>query len=277
MKENLRITILGCGSSGGVPRVGMDWGACDEREPKNRRSRCSALVEYWQGETTPDQDDRTIVLIDTSPDLRKQLLLSKIKHLDAVVYTHDHADQVHGIDDLRPIAYLSGKRLPVYLDAQTKSSLLTRFSYCFEQPEGRVHPPILDMQGVIQGGDEIAINGPGGVLKLKAIKVSHGNYDVLGYTIFDKIAYTPDVHDISDKVIESLNGLDLWIVDALRYHKHPTHAHADKTLSWAAQTQTRQLILTNLHIDMDYKTLSNELPGPHKLAYDGMMLKYSKS
>lgn len=277
MKENLEIIILGCGSSGGVPRVSSDWGACDPNEPKNRRTRCSIALQYWQGENHVPFEERTTVLIDTSPDLREQLLQNKINRLDAVLYTHDHADQVHGIDDLRPIAYIGGKRLPVYLDAQTKRSLSTRFGYCFEQPEGRVHPPILEIQDTIKAGNIIKIDGPGGELKLKAIEVSHGNYNVLGFTIFDKIAYTPDVHDIAPEVLKALNGLEIWILDALRYHNHPTHAHADKTLSWAAQTCTKRLVMTNLHIDMDYNTLRRELPSrAYDLAHDGMTITFTR-
>lgn len=276
MKHNLQITILGCGSSGGVPRVGGDWGACDPTEPKNRRTRSSILVEYWQnngrkGEGTPPENQRTIVLIDTAPDLRNQLLDANTQHIDAVLYTHDHGDQTHGIDDLRAIAYRQGARIKTYMGQDTKDDLLHRFKYCFEKPVGRVHPPILDLQDVIKDGDTLKISGPGGDLPISVFEVGHGNINAFGFVFCGKIAYSPDIHTISDKTLERLTGLDTWIVDALRYHKHPTHAHMDKTLYWGAQTKTKKLIFTNLHIDMDYQTLRTELTGSHEPAYDGMV------
>lgn len=280
MKHNLQVTILGCGSSGGVPRVGGDWGACDPQEPNNRRSRSSILVEYWQtdakggeGAEIPPEDQRTIVLVDTSPDLRNQLLAANTQHIDAVLYTHDHGDQTHGIDDLRAIAYRQGARIKTYMGQDTKNDLLHRFKYCFEKPEGRVHPPILDLQNVISDGDNFKISGPGGILPISVFEVEHGNVNAFGFVFCEKIAYSPDVHEISSETLDCLNGLDIWILDALRYHQHPTHAHMDKTLYWCAQTATAKMVFTNMHIDMDYKTLQNELPGPHIPAYDGMKLR----
>lgn len=270
MKKNLKITILGCGSSGGVPRVGGDWGACDPSEPKNRRLRCSIVLEYWEGDVSVPQKLRTIILIDTSPDLREQLLSANIRHIDAVLYTHEHGDQTHGIDDLRPIAYKNRGRIPVYMDKPTRDNLVGRFGYCFEKPEGRVHAPILDLQPLLKHKDNLSISGPGGNLNIFAFAASHGNTSALGFCFEGKIAYTPDVKDITDDVLETLPGLDIWILDALRYHNHPTHAHADQALSWCAVTKTKKLILTNLHIDMDYNTLNNELPGKHCAAYDNL-------
>ncbi|MEE9273358.1 MAG: MBL fold metallo-hydrolase [Robiginitomaculum sp.] len=269
---SMKITILGCGSSGGVPRVGGDWGACDPLEPKNRRRRCSIVIEYWEGEALPPQDERTITLVDTSPDLREQLLAADIRHIDAVLYTHDHGDQTHGIDDLRAIAYKNRTRIPVYMDKTTRDDLHTRFSYCFEKPDGRVHPPILETQKLISDGSHISVSGAGGTCQFEAFEVGHGSISAFGFKIGDKIAYTPDVKEITDAVLKRINGLDLWILDALRYHSHPTHAHADQSLSWAAITKTKKLILTNLHIDMDYKTANRELPGTQCLAHDGMII-----
>ena len=268
----MRAIILGCGSSGGVPRVGGDWGACDPAEPKNRRTRCSLYVEYWEGEKTPPVKARTAVLIDTSPDLREQFLLNKIKRLDALLYTHDHADQSHGIDDLRPVTYRMQKRIPTYMDAHTKEHVYKRFEYCFEMPDGRVHPPILELQNLLKGGSIIAINGPGGILNVEVIELSHGPTPSLGFIFDGKLAYTPDVWDIPNESFAALESIDTWIVDALRYNDHPTHAHTDKTLSWLANAKAKQGVLTNLHIDMDYKTLSAELYGTTKPAYDGMEL-----
>ena len=268
----LRAIILGCGSSGGVPRVGGDWGVCDPDNPKNRRTRCSLYVEYWEGETPPPIKERTAVLIDTSPDLREQFLFSNIKRLDALLYTHDHADQSHGIDDLRAVAYRMRKRIPTYMDEHSKEHLFDKFKYCFEMPDGRVHPPILELQDIIKGGDFITIDGPGGALAIEALELSHGPTPAMGFIFDGKLAYTPDVWDVPEPSFKSLQGIDTWIVDALRYNDHPTHAHTDKTLSWLVKTKTKNGVLTNLHIDMDYDVLSSELFGGVTVAYDKMEL-----
>ncbi|WP_026940667.1 MBL fold metallo-hydrolase [Hellea balneolensis] len=269
----IRAVILGCGSSGGVPRVGGDWGVCDPNQPKNRRSRCSLYVEYWEGPKEPPAVERTAALIDTSPDLREQCLKADVKRLDALLYTHDHADQSHGIDDLRAIAYRMRKRIPTYMDAHTKEHVYERFKYCFEMPEGRVHPPILELQELIKGEDRFDVSGPGGVLSVDVLELSHGPTPSFGFILDSKLAYTPDVWDMADAGFEALTGVDTWILDALRYNDHPTHAHADKALSWLVKTQAKQGILTNLHIDMDYHTLKNELFGNVRPSYDGMEIR----
>jgi len=184
----LRMTILGSGSSGGVPRVGGDWGVCDPNEPKNRRLRCSILIEQWKGEAEPPQDERTIVLVDTSPDLREQLLSANIGRLDALLFTHEHADQTHGIDDVRALAYRMAKRIPTYMDEPTKNEVAHRFHYLFETPEGRVHPPILDLQPLMKDGAQIDINGPGGVIIAEFLAVSHGPTPSGGFIFNNKMA-----------------------------------------------------------------------------------------
>jgi phosphoribosyl 1,2-cyclic phosphate phosphodiesterase len=278
MSYNLRITILGCGSSGGVPRVGGDWGVCDPDNPKNRRRRCSILVEKWKitdSGDLPPESERTIVLVDTSPDLREQLLSAKVSHVDALLFTHDHADQSHGIDDMRAIAYRMRARIPTYMDEHTKVFVFRRFEYCFEIPEGRVHPAILELQPLIKSGDIFEIDGPGGVISVQTLGLSHGSTPSLGFKFDNRAVYTPDVWDIDDDVMGRIDGSEVWIVDALRYAAHPTHAHADKTLSWLARTQCRKAVLTNLHIDMDYDTLSLELLPAQEPAYDGMLIDIS--
>ncbi len=277
MIRNIEITILGCGSSGGVPRVGGDWGACDPDEPKNRRRRSSILLQYWEGESKPAQEECTIILVDTSPDLREQLLDANIRHIDAVLYTHDHGDQTHGMDDLRAIAYKHRAQIPVYMNAETKIDLFTRFTYCFEKPEGRTHPPILKLEQIIKGGDNLKISGPGGSIDIDVFEVGHGNINALGFKFLGSIAYSPDAHTIDEKTLDSLLGLDIWIVDALRYHRHPTHAHADQALIWGAQTLTKRLVFTNMHIDMDMASLKSELPGRQCVGYDGMCIVCSLS
>ena len=274
MSSTLRITILGCGSSGGVPRVGGDWGVCDPNEPKNRRSRCSILVEKWvgntNGEEAPPESERTVVLVDTSPDLRQQLLTADVGRVDALLFTHDHADQSHGIDDMRAIAYRMRKRIPTYMDEHTKTFVFNRFDYCFEMPDGRVHPAILELQPLIKSGDKFEIDGPGGQVSVTALGLSHGPTPSLGFIFDNKAVYTPDVWDIAPEVLSLINRPDVWIVDALRYSAHPTHAHVDKSLSWLAATQTQQAVLTNLHIDLDYTTLSAELLPSQSAAFDTM-------
>ena len=274
MSHTLRITILGCGSSGGVPRVGGDWGVCDPRNPKNRRSRCSILVEKWNNTAgtgkAPHQSDRTVVLIDTSPDLREQLLSAEVGRVDALLYTHDHADQSHGIDDMRAIAYRMRKRVPTYMDAHTKAFVYNRFEYCFEMPDGRVHPAILELQPLISSGDEFTITGPGGDISVKTLGLSHGPTPSLGFIFDGQAVYTPDVWDIAPEVLSLIERPDVWIVDALRYAGHPTHAHVDKALSWLAKTRAKRAIFTNLHIDLDYMTLKNEIMPQQDVAYDGM-------
>jgi len=268
----MRVTILGCGSSGGVPRIGNDWGVCDPANPKNRRKRCSILVEQWEGEAEPPQDARTILLVDTSPDLREQLLMTQTGRLDALLFTHEHADQTHGIDDVRALAYRMGKRIPTYMDHPSRDEIAGRFHYLFEKPEGRVHPPILDLQPLLQDGDQIAIDGPGGSIDVEYLAVSHGPTPSGGFIFNKSVAYTPDVWGVPDAVIERVQGLEYWIMDSLRYNEHPTHAHADRSLQWIAKSNIGQAVLTNLHIDMDYDILNQELPGRHGPAYDGMTL-----
>lgn len=264
---SLRATILGCGSSGGVPRVGGDWGVCDPSEPKNRRMRSSLLVEKV------GEDGTTAILIDTSPDLREQLLAAKTKRLDAVFYTHDHADQTHGIDDLRAIAYRMRKRIPTFMDQHTKDAVWERFNYCFEMPEGRVHPPIMELQSLLQDGQTRRIVGPGGTIDVGVIAASHGPTPTLVFTFDGRLAYAPDVWQIPETGLDRMEGIDTWIMDGLRYQDHPTHAHVDRSLAWLARVGARRGVLTNLHIDMDFSTLRGELPPIANVAYDGMVVE----
>jgi phosphoribosyl 1,2-cyclic phosphate phosphodiesterase len=265
---SLEATILGCGSSGGVPRVGGDWGVCDPEDPRNRRLRSSILVRY----RAEGKSESTDVLVDTSPDLREQLLRANVGRVDALVFTHDHADQCHGIDDMRAVAYRMRTQIPTYMDAPTAEQLTTRFNYCFEMPEGRVHPPILKTMPLIEHGKAFSVDGPGGAVEILPIELSHGPTPSLGLVFNGALAYTPDVHDIAHESLNLIHGCDVWICDALRYHTHPTHAHADKSLSWQARTGVPKMVLTNLHIDMDYATLAEELPGSQEPAVDGMVI-----
>lgn len=261
-----RIVLLGTGSSGGVPRVGGDWGACDPAEPRNRRTRCSALVERWN-----DAGDITRILIDTSPDLREQLLACGTTHLDAVVYTHDHADQAHGIDDVRALAIRQRSQIPVYFDADTKGRLETRFGYIFNGAGG--YPPILAVQPVLVPLKRVDIHGRGGPVEFLPFDMEHGRIRCLGFRIGD-VAYCNDVNGLPPESMQALNGLDTLIIDALRYTPHPTHAHLELTLSWIAELKPHRAILTNLHVDMDYRTLQRELPDGVEPAFDGMEIVF---
>jgi phosphoribosyl 1,2-cyclic phosphate phosphodiesterase len=262
------IHILGCGSSGGVPRLGPNWGKCDPNEPRNRRSRCSLLVQQYN-----DAGDATRVLVDTSPDMREQLLSAKVSHLDAVLYTHDHADQAHGIDDLRQVCYLMRRRVPVYMDDSTTKTLKKRFDYCFTQAEGSGYPAILDAYEMPASGTRFDIEGAGGALSVLPLDVEHGpNFKALGFR-FGDVAYMPDVSAIPEVAFAHLQGLKVWIIDALREEPHPTHSHLAQTLEWIQRLKPERAIITNMHLTLDYKSLKDSLPQGVVPAYDGMMIK----
>ncbi len=258
--DQLRVTILGSGSSGGVPRGDGDWGDCDPAQPKNRRTRCSLLAERIGAE------GRTNVLIDTSPDLRQQMLASDVKTVDAVLYTHDHADQTHGIDDLRVFAMRTRRRIPAWMDAATHDALTGRFRYIFETVQG--YPAILEARALPPDGTEWGIEGPGGAMPVVTFDQAHGPIRAVGYRLSD-ISYSPDVSELTDAAIEAVRGSRLWIVDALRWTRHPTHAHLDRTLDWIAQAGVERAVLTNLHIDLDYDVLSALMPRGVEVGYDG--------
>jgi phosphoribosyl 1,2-cyclic phosphate phosphodiesterase len=269
----LSLTILGCGSSGGVPRLGgVDgsgaWGACDPANPRNRRRRCSILVkrESPQGRTT--------LLVDTSPDLRQQLLDARAAALDAVIITHDHADQLHGIDDLRPVFHVMRRRVDLYSDEETMREVRHRFRYCFETPAGGVYPPILNAHIIAEPLREFAIDGAGGAIPVLPFWQEHGPIRSLGLR-FGGIAYSSDVNGLPEEAFAALEGLDCWIVDALRYIPHPTHANVETALAWIARVKPRHAVLTNLHLDLDYETLKRELPAHVEPAYDGMVITTS--
>jgi phosphoribosyl 1,2-cyclic phosphate phosphodiesterase len=253
------LTILGSGSSAGVPRPALGWGACDPNNPKNRRRRCSLLAEKTGA------NGLTRVLID-----REQLIDAHVDHLEATFLTHEHADQTHGIDDLRSVVLHQRKRIPVYLNTSTGKDILSRFAYCFEQAPGSDYPAILEKRS-IEAGETKSIDGKGGALALTAFLVQHGNIPALGYRIGDA-AYTPDVNDIPPESFHALENLDLWIIDALRYTGHPSHFSLNDALSWIERFKPRRAVLTNLHSDLDYEVLRTQLPPGVEAGYDGMRL-----
>ena len=265
MSATLRFTILGCGSSGGVPRLGGHWGDCDPNNPKNNRTRCSLLIERFSDAGT------TRVLIDTSPDMRQQLLRAGIGELDAVVYTHAHADHVHGLDDLRMIVFNMRQRLPVYADQDTCNALMDRFGYAFVQPKGSSYPPILDLNLITSA---FSIDGAGGAMDLTPFSVEHGTIDALGFRCGD-LVYLPDVSAMNDAAWQIVQGAECWVVDALRRTPHPTHSHLDQTLEWINRAGVARGVLTNMHVDLDYATVLAETDDHIYPAYDGMQLSYS--
>lgn len=258
--RELEIVLLGSGSSGGVPRADGDWGACDPADPRNRRTRCSLLARVR------GPDGVTSVVIDTAPDFRSQALAAGLSHVDAVLYTHDHADQTHGIDDLRVFAIRGGRRIPAWMDAATHQALTTRFDYIFETVHG--YPAILEAKRLPSHGTPWSIDGGGGGLHVITFDQAHGPIRSVGYRL-GGVVYSSDVSDLDDEAIEAVRGADLWIVDALRFAPHPTHSHVDKTLDWIARSGVKQALLTNLHIDLDYQTLSRLLPDNVIVGYDG--------
>jgi phosphoribosyl 1,2-cyclic phosphate phosphodiesterase len=260
----LSVTILGCGSSGGVPRVASGWGACDPNNPKNRRRRCSIVIER-QG-----TNGATRLLVDTTPDLREQLLGADIRQLDAVWITHEHADHTHGIDDLRPLAITQRRRVPVYMDDETSTRLRAKFGYVFETPPGSSYPPILN-EHRLSAGRETTIQGAGGDITGLPILHHHGEIDALGLR-FGSLAYSPDLNGMPDTSLASLADLEIWVVDALRYTPHPSHFSLDDALRWIDKVKPRRAILTNMHVDLDYEQLRAKLPDNIEPAYDGMRI-----
>ncbi len=261
----LRFTILGCGSSGGVPRVGGEWGACDPANPKNRRRRCSLLIERVNGAGT------TRVLIDTGPDMREQLLSADVSDLDAVCYTHPHADHLHGIDDLRGLAMAHRRRVDVYMDRSTLERAREAFGYCFNGAMG--YPPILNAHEITPG-EPLTVDGAGGPLTLMPFLQHHGRIDSLGFRAGD-VAYSSDLHDLPTSSLQHLADLDVWIVDALRHKTHSSHFTVEQALDWSERIGARRAVLTNLHHDLDYDALMDLVPEWAEPAYDMMVLEHA--
>ena len=253
----MRVTVLGCGTSGGVPRLGGDgrgdWGDADPQDPRNRRRRCSILV----------QDKGKTLLVDTSPDLRAQLLDAGVPRIDAVLWTHEHADQVHGIDELRPYVFRQGQ-IEAWTNERTLEVLRRRFNYCFETQDNGFYNPIYQAN-VIQGPFKAA------GIDVVPFEQDHGTIPSLGFR-FGGIAYANDVVALPDEAFAIMAGVEVLIVDAMRYRPHPTHAHLDLALEWIDRIAPRQAYLTNLHVDMDYAELGRVIPGSVAPCYDGLVI-----
>ena len=267
MPDVLRITVLGTGSSGGVPRIGPagpNWGACDPSNPRNRRRRCALLVQRINPE------GQTSVLIDAGPDVREQLIGAGAGMLDAVIFTHDHADHVHGIDDLRMVVFNRRSRLPTWMNEQTERTLRGRFGYAFETPPGSFYPPILDLNRI---DGPVTVTGAGGPVTAEPFAVPHGDIEALSFRI-GPLVYTPDIKTMNAIAREMLKGADCWIVDALRHKAHVSHASVEDAVSWIAEAALPRAFLTNLHVDLDYAELDAMTPPNVHPAHDGLVLEY---
>ena len=258
-------TIMGCGSSGGVPRIGGHWGACDPDDPRNRRRRCSLLIEGRTGDSEP-----TRIVIDTGCDLREQLLSADVDRIDAVLYTHEHADHTHGIDDLRVLALNNRKRIDVYFSHEAGQRIVSSFSYCFTAPPGSGYPPILN-QNLITAGVPLTVQGPGGDITLLPFRQDHGEIFSLGFRI-GTFAYSCDLSGIPEESADAVSGLDVWILDALRPAPHPSHLSLGEALEHVDRYAPREAVLTNLHIDLDYAETDHITPAHVRPAYDGLKI-----
>jgi len=250
----VKLTLLGCGTSFGVPRIGNDWGLCDPAEPRNRRRRVSILVEH----------DGARILVDTGPDLREQLLGAGVARLDAVIWTHDHADHCHGIDDLRAVTYARGDAVPGYARRETLDSLRARFTYVFEGKDG--YPAIVAGRLL---PDSVQVGG----IAVRVVDQPHGAVTSAGLR-FDaggrSIAYSTDCNALTEDMRNLFEGVDLWVVDALRRRPHPTHPHLERSLEWIGAVRPGRAILTHMDNSLDYRSLAAELPAGVEPGYDGL-------
>lgn len=270
MKNKTVFTLLGTGSSGGVPRIGNNWGACDPGNPKNRRRRCSLLVER------SNSNGKTSVLIDTGPDMREQLLSARVTYLDAVLLTHSHADHITGLDDLRQLAVAHKEKVNVYLDQPTSDSVMRAFGYCFKQAKGSSYPAICN-EHRITPDNPVHIEGGGGTITAMPFIVNHGDIKALGFR-FDDLVYLPDVKNVTQATsMTTLKDTDTLILDALRYTSHPTHMNVNDAVAFIKQTNPVRGILTNMHVDLDYDELNKQLPDNIEPAYDGMTISYTNA
>jgi len=266
MADRLRFTILGCGSSPGVPRINGDWGACDPANPRNARLRCAAMVERISAD-----GGVTRVVIDTGPDFRAQMIAAKVDRLDAAIYTHPHADHIHGIDDLRGYALVQRRRIDVYADQDTMQRLDQAFGYCFATPPGSNYPPILEPHLFAHDGP-VTIEGEGGPLAFVPLPQVHGDILSVGFRI-GGLGYCPDVSAFPERTAARLSGLDVLVIDALQYKPHPSHFSLGEALDWIGRLKPARAILTHMHTPLDYDTVMRETPAHVEPAYDGMTVE----
>jgi phosphoribosyl 1,2-cyclic phosphate phosphodiesterase len=259
-----RFTILGCSSSPGVPRLNGDWGDCDPTNPKNRRTRAAFMIE----QIAPN-GRKTVVVIDTGPDFREQMIAANVQRVDAVLYTHAHADHLHGIDDLRGYFILQKHRIPIHADPFTMDRIRQGFGYCLETPPGGNYPPIVKPVLIESLDKPIVIDGPGGPIGFWPHRQMHGDIHSLGFRI-GNVAYCSDVSDFPAESVPKLEGLEALIIDTLQYTYHPSHLSLEQALGWIARLSPKHAILTHMHIPLDYDRLMAETPDHVEPAYDGM-------
>ncbi len=265
MRDTLRFTLLGCGSSPGVPRINGDWGACDPSNPKNRRTRAAAMFERI------GPGGITRVAIDTGPDFRTQMISAGASHLDAVVFTHAHADHIHGIDDLRTYFLMQRRRIDIYADVKTLERMREGFDYCFRTPPGSSYPPIVEPYE-IEAFKPFAIEGKGGALTFEPLLQRHGDIVSLGFRV-GGIAYCSDVSGFPTETAARLKNVDLLIIDALQYNTHPSHFSLQQALNQIAELQPARAVLTHMHTPLDYDTVTRETPDNVEPGYDGFVFE----
>lgn len=271
MQASVTLTLMGTGSSGGVPRVGNVWGDCDPDEPRNRRRRCSLLIEQRQS-LDALVEEKTTVVVDTGADLREQLLAAEVNSIEGVVLTHSHADHIFGLDDLRQMAIKLQRPIDVWVDKTTRQQVMAAFAYCFEQAPGSSYPSFCT-EHTLTPNQSFIVEGPGGGISLNTLVAEHGDISALGVRIGDAV-YLPDMKRISDaESIAMLSDIDVLIVDALRYTTHPSHMNVEECLAFIEQIEPNKAILTNMHGDLDYQTLKRSLPQGVTPGYDGMRIE----
>lgn len=263
LRNRVRFTMLGCGSSPGTPRLNGDWGACDPNNAKNTRRRASLLIERFD-----ERGNATVVVVDTGPDFRMQMIDASVSHLDAVLYTHPHADHIHGIDDLRTYVVDNHALMDIYANRLTLDRLHEAFGYCFATPKGSNYPPILRAHE-IDADHPITISGPGGDIIIQPLPQIHGDIESLGFRI-GNVAYCTDVSAFPERSPERLQNLDVLIIDALQYRTHVSHFSLAQALDWIEQLQPKRAILTHMHIPLDYETVLRETPDHVEPGFDGL-------
>jgi phosphoribosyl 1,2-cyclic phosphate phosphodiesterase len=264
--QRIIATIMGCGSSGGVPRIGGHWGVCDPENPRNRRSRCSLLIEGY----TDGIDQPTRIIVDTGCDLREQLLAAEVDRVEAVLYTHEHADHTHGIDDLRVLALNNRRRVDVYFSQEAANRIVPSFAYCFTAPPDSGYPPILN-QHIIEAGTPLTVDGPGGSITIVPFRQEHGEISSLGFRVHN-FAYSCDLSGIPAESRGAVSGLAVWVLDALRPAPHPSHLSLSEALELVDELEPRHAVLTNLHIDLDYAQTDAMTPEHVRPAFDGLQV-----
>lgn len=269
--KSLALTLMGTGSSGGVPRVGNVWGACDPDEPRNRRRRCALLIESVQSQAD-GSDQKTTVVVDAGADLREQLLTADVRSIEGVVLTHSHADHIFGLDDLRQMAINLRRSIDVWIDEPTRIQVMKAFGYCFHQAEGSSYPAFCTEQ-TLKPHQPFTIDGPGGPVPINTLVAEHGDINALGIRINDAV-YLPDMKRVSHpESVQMLSDVQVLIVDALRYNLHPSHMNLEECLAFIEMVNPERAILTNMHGDLDFKTVKKMLPSGVEPGFDGLRIQ----